>query len=57
MLRPMLSPVSYTHLIDALIRKQVTSGALPISTGAIVPVSYTHLDVYKRQGYWYALAF
>ena len=52
-------PVSYTHLIhypDGMIYEPVHSAdgqylGTPVYDGSSVAVSYTHLDVYKRQGY------
>ena len=46
--------VSYTHLhgqqtIDEINRKIIEDGLKPTSTVFLTPVSYTHLDVYKRQ--------
>ena len=46
--------VSYTHLArDGWKRKQRRNGSgWQSSWSSLVSVSYTHLDVYKRQGLW-----
>ena len=44
--------VSYTHIAEVP-RKSGLRGELPGPDGlCAVPVSYTHLDVYKRQRQW-----
>ena len=49
-----LTPVSYTHLSQTL--KWLESGKNPSEQNGEIegtePVSYTHLDVYKRQHLW-----
>ena len=48
-----MGPVSYTHLAVFVEGADETAGqfagVLAISLQSIKPVSYTHLDVYKRQ--------
>ena len=66
--RQWLKPVSYTHLLaliaalvsvafkEALYRYTVFKGKRLNSQAVVAnawPVSYTHLDVYKRQHLWY----
>ena len=63
------TPVSYTHLrsideinVQIIMEKLGGGGHLNVAgaqlTGVtIVPVSYTHLDVYKRQSMTFVLSF
>ena len=55
------TPVSYTHLIQTIFQPCGISlptlfppSYLSSGTGDHIPVSYTHLDVYKRQEYNYS---
>ena len=47
------APASITYLLHALSRPELTAEGMTLARGGfrldIVPVSYTHLDVYKRQ--------
>ena len=39
-------------LIEALQKADIPAGSVPVYGAGLVTVSYTHLDVYKRQGAW-----
>ena len=41
--------VNYDSYVAAYIRKNQSTALAPTLAGALKPVSYTHLDVYKRQ--------
>ena len=58
------APVSYTHLVGMeiavmqshIVKAQVVAQRMDVhfadALGIVAPVSYTHLDVYKRQVYY-----
>ena len=63
-MEPVVGPVSYTHLIRSVAGQEVASAEqfrevllqlTPKETYSVtvMPVSYTHLDVYKRQALKY----
>ena len=54
-----LPPVSYTHLVHIMteLQKTLITSLLEMPETHVGPVSYTHLDVYKRQHLRYAEIF
>ena len=35
--------------IESLVEKEIQKGSTPLKLDSVMAVSYTHLDVYKRQ--------
>ena len=49
-------PLAYSSQLLTVLGNGITSRMLDIPVRYITPVSYTHLDVYKRQVIWYLAA-
>ena len=50
----LMNPVTYI-IVNLSIAAIVWEGGIRVNSGIITPVSYTHLDVYKRQIFSHAM--